>query len=57
MRIRMSKDEFRERMLADRELRKAKTSTKDRYNPYLAYRKSQSAKYLREQIRNRSRGR
>ena len=53
----MKKDEFRERMLADRELRKAKTSTKDRYNPYLAYRKSQSAKYLREQIRNRSRGR
>lgn len=42
----MSRDEFRERMLADRELRRVKRSLEDKYDPVLGYLKDCNTRYL-----------
>jgi hypothetical protein len=53
----MKKDEFRERMLADRELRKAKRSLKDPHDPIIGYRKDMSTRYLHREHMRTKRGR
>ena len=42
----MKKDEFRERMLADRELRRVRRSLEDKHDPVLGYLKDKKTRYL-----------
>lgn len=42
----MGRDEFRERMLADRDLRRARRSLEDKHDPVLGYLKDKKTRYL-----------